>query len=82
MLTAIQKMPIQTGVKAHSVIGRVGKGRVELSNDTVVPYASSHVSWTASELVIDANHFCQDDPRTIAEIRRILLLQLSEQSPR
>lgn len=42
-------------------------------NDGVVAYASAHLDGAASEAIIPAGHFCLDDPRTIAEVRRILL---------
>jgi hypothetical protein len=43
----------------------------------VVPYASSHIAWAESELVLPTHHFCQDDAQTIEELHRILVLQMS-----
>ena len=77
-LMAIDRLPVAPGVKAHSIVGKVGRGRLEASSDGVVPYASAHLDWAASETVIPFNHFCQDHPQTIEELRRILYLHLEE----
>lgn len=73
-LLTIDRLPLAPGVRAHSIIGKVGIGPLERSSDGVVPYSSSHLDWVDSELVIDRTHFLQDDPLTIEELRRILRL--------
>jgi pimeloyl-ACP methyl ester carboxylesterase len=80
-LTTMERRPIAARVTAHSIVGRIGLGPLEKSSDGVVPYSSSHVDWVASERVIPASHFCQDDPETIKELRRLLYLHLSELAP-
>ena len=45
---------------------------IEQGSDGVVPYASSHLDWATSELVVPGDHGCQDGPETIRELRRIL----------
>ena len=47
----------------------------------MVPYASSHLDWAASELVVPGDHGCQDAPETIRELRRILYLHLGKVAP-
>ncbi|MHB1559301.1 MAG: esterase/lipase family protein [Isosphaeraceae bacterium] len=71
-LTAVDRLPPAPGVKAHTIVGKVGHGPLESSSDGVVTYSSSHINWAVSEYVVPTNHFCQDDERTIEELRRIL----------
>lgn len=74
LLKTINQLPVNPGVVCHSVIGKLGPGPLESSTDGLVPYSSSHIDWAASELVVPQIHECQDDPRTIQELRRILRL--------
>ena len=41
-LMTIDRLPVAAGVKAHSIVGKVGRGPLETSSDGVVPYASAH----------------------------------------
>jgi pimeloyl-ACP methyl ester carboxylesterase len=77
-LLTIDRLPRAPHVTAHSIIGKLGDGPLEASSDGVVPYSSSHLDWVASETIINRMHFCQDDPQTIEELRRILSLHLAE----
>ena len=77
-LLTIDRLPRAPGVRGHSIIGRVGHGPLETSSDGVIPYSSSHLEWVASEKIVNRHHFLQDDPQTIAELRRILALHLAE----
>ncbi len=77
-LTTMERLPVNARVTAHSIVGRIGHGPLEKSTDGVVPYSSSHVDWVASECVVPVSHFCQDDPETIKELRRLLYLHLTE----
>ena len=44
-----------------------------LTTDLLVPYSSSYIENAMSSLVIHGqDHFCTHDPRTLAEIKRIL----------
>jgi pimeloyl-ACP methyl ester carboxylesterase len=81
LLEALDRLPVGPGVSAHTIVGRLAPVPLEHSTDGVVPYASSHIAWTQSELVVPGNHSCQDDPRTIEEIRRILALHASMPPP-
>jgi hypothetical protein len=63
-------------VAAHSIIAVRGDGPVVDGNDGVVQYSSAHLDEAASELVARSGHSTQANPRTIAEVRRILLLHL------
>ena len=78
LLTAMERLPVAPEVVCHSVIGRWGIGPLETSSDGVVPYSSSHTDLAASEFVVRKFHECQDDPRTIQELRRILRLHAAQ----
>lgn len=77
-ITALAALPIAPGISAHSIISVSGDGPVASGNDGVVQYSSAHLEGTVSELVVRSGHSNQDNPQTIAEVRRILLLQLKE----
>ena len=63
-------------VPLHSIIGdRWQEGKLT-SSDGVVPYASSHLDFAESELIIPAGHGGFSHPEAIAEIARILRLRL------
>ena len=81
LLMTIDKLPIRTGLEAHSVMGRNDpKDSVEESTDGVVAYKSSHIDWAKSELVVPSDHGSQDKPETIEELKRILRKHLGEYS--
>lgn len=68
----LEKVPIK--VPHHSIIGDRGKGTTPDSSDGVVPYWSSHLDSAESELIVPDGHGAYDDPKAIAEMRRILIL--------
>ena len=55
--------------------------RVVPARDGVVKYKSAHIDGVESEVVVPSAHSCQSHPRTIAEVRRILLLHLGASEP-
>jgi hypothetical protein len=73
---ALNQLPLPARVSFHSVIGDRGKGNTPNSSDGVVPYASSHVTPVASELIVPSNHSVPDNPAAAAELKRILQLHL------
>jgi pimeloyl-ACP methyl ester carboxylesterase len=77
-INALASLPVAPGVTTHSIIAVSGNGPVESGDDGVVKYSSAHLADTASELVVRSGHSNQSNPRTIAEVRRILLLHLKE----
>ena len=75
----VNKLPVAPGIPYHSIIGDRGKGgnldkTSPASNDSFVPYWSSHLDGAASEKVIPSNHSAHQHPEGIAETRRILRL--------
>lgn len=74
---AINEIPIKAGVPYHSIIGDRGRGDSPNSSDGFVPYWSSHLEGAASELIVPSNHSAQRNPEAIAEVRRILHLNVN-----
>jgi pimeloyl-ACP methyl ester carboxylesterase len=82
LLQTFAGIPIAPQVAANSIIPVLGDGPVETGDDGVVTYKSAHIDGVESELVIrNAGHSVQSDPRTVAEVRRILVLHLAEACP-
>jgi hypothetical protein len=76
-IKSLSSMPIAPGVAAHSIIPVQGDGPLEDEVDGVVAYKSAHVDGVESEVIIHhSSHSTQADPRTVDEVRRILLLHV------
>lgn len=73
-LRTLADIPVAPGVIANSIIAVKGSGPVEDGEDGVVTYRSAHLDDVESELVIRSGHALQDQPETVEEVRRILLL--------
>ena len=74
-LAVLNREPIQ--VPYHSIIGNRGKpGPLADSTDGVVPYWSSHLDGAKSECIVPGPHGSCELPETIAELDRILRLNL------
>src|SRR5262249_16756747 len=71
-------IPVVPQVAAHSIIAVKGEGPVEEGNDGIVEYKSAHIDGVVSELVVNSGHSAQGNPRTVEEVRRLLLLQAAE----
>jgi hypothetical protein len=70
-------------VKYHNIVGVVSKNkllrRFSEKGDGVVPYESAHLEEVESEIVVDADHVhVHQHPRSILEVRRILLKHAAE----
>ncbi len=81
LLKTMNALPFRQGVTYHSVIGQKEPGPVALGSDGVVPYWSSHLEGAASELVVQGDHGCQDEPDTVGDLRRILYAHIGKQPP-
>jgi pimeloyl-ACP methyl ester carboxylesterase len=75
-IQTLATIPIAPGVHAHSIISVSTKGPVALGNDGVVSYQSAHITGVDSELVVRSTHSSQSNPATVAEVERILQLQI------
>jgi Alpha/beta hydrolase family len=71
-LRALNDLPIDPGIKAHSIIAVLGEGPVTGKTDGVVAYESAHIDGVESEKVVRSGHSTQGYPETIEEVRRIL----------
>jgi hypothetical protein len=66
---------------AHTILGNRGRRRpLSQSSDGVVPYSSAHLRAAVSEVVVPTGHGGFDHPQSIAELKRILRLDLATQS--
>ena len=63
-------------VPHHSIVGDRGRGDTPHSSDGVVPYWSSHLDSAESEIIVPTDHGAFHDPAAVAELKRILKLQL------
>ena len=72
-MKAAFELPISPTVRYHSIIARREMdGKLEDSDDGLVPYWSSHLAGSRSEKIIQSGHSVQEEPPAIAELRRIL----------
>ncbi len=80
-ITTINAIPPVKGIPFHSIMGDRGKGgnlnrTKPQSTDGMVPYWSSHIDGARSELIVPSNHWSNQHPQAIAEVKRILMLHL------
>ena len=80
-LLALAEVPVSPPVKAHSIIAIDGDETPPDGDDGVVKYTSAHIAGVESELVVRSGHSCQSRPKTIEEVRRILLEHLASLRP-
>ena len=80
-IKTLSSLPIVPDVEAHSIISVKPTEHIEDGDDGVVKYKSAHIDDVDSEIVVPSAHSCQSHPRTIAEVRRILLLHLGSNEP-
>jgi hypothetical protein len=73
-LPVINSVPIS--VPYHSIIGDRGRGDCPNCSDGVVAYWSSHLAGAQSEKIVPGPHGSVQLPQTIAELDRILRLNL------
>jgi len=73
---SVNRIPITPGIPYHSIIGDRGKGDTPNSSDGIVAYWSSHVEGAQSELIVPSNDCAPQNPQAIAEVARILKLNL------
>jgi len=71
-LRALNDLPIDPGITAHSIIAVLGDGPVTGKTDGVVAYESAHIDGVVSEKIVRSGHSTQAHPETIEEVRRIL----------
>jgi len=78
-IEASSALPIQPGLKYHSIIAkRKAEVPTAQSDDGLVPYWSAHLDGALSEKVIVSGHSVQETPEAVLEVRRILRQDLLE----
>lgn len=80
VMLASQHLP---SVKFHNIVGRIPKqgliGHVSGDSDGVVSYSSAHMEEVESEVIVPSEHMnLHRHPRSVLEVRRILLEHLEE----
>ena len=70
------RIPLASDVPFHSIIGVRKSKTGSDSSDGVVPYWSSHLDMTVSEVLVPSGHDAHRHPLAIEELKRILLLHL------
>lgn len=79
ILKVMLESPQPAGVRYHNVVGAIRKSPLEENTDGVVSYRSAHLDRVESEIVVPADHsLLPRHPRTVLEVRRILLEHLKE----
>jgi hypothetical protein len=77
-IRTLQAIPVDSGVRAHSIIPVRGAAPPDGQNDGVVEYSSAHIEEAETEYVVyHSSHSTQSHPETIQETRRILLEHLA-----
>ncbi len=81
VMLALQKIPLTPGIPHHVICGDRGKGGHKdrtkpVMSDGVVPYWSSHMNTAESELIVPSGHSVHQNPQAIAEVERILTLNI------
>jgi hypothetical protein len=79
---AINKLPITPGIPYHSIVGDRGRGDTPKSSDGVVAYWSSHLDGAQSEFIAPCNHSSPLNPQAMAEVHRILKLNIQPNAER
>jgi pimeloyl-ACP methyl ester carboxylesterase len=75
-LKVLCELPLN--VPYHSIIGNETQAGVPDGTDGVVSYTSAHLDGAQSELIVKSDHSVQENLNAIREVRRILLLHLSD----
>lgn len=82
-MRATRDLAIEPGLPYHVIVGqRDPKLALAQSSDGVVPYPSAHLDGAASEKVVASGHSVQETPQAIAELRRILRVDIAEHDRR
>jgi hypothetical protein len=78
-LTALREMPVNPGVRMHSIVGTGKLSPFGEPGDGVVDVSSARIRGVESELYVPAAHEkLHRDPDSIAEMARILRQHASE----
>ena len=76
VMNYLADIPIDPRIHAHSIIPIGDAAEPAGADDGVVEYESAHLEGVDSEILVPSKHSCQSHPRTLIELRRILLEHL------
>jgi pimeloyl-ACP methyl ester carboxylesterase len=77
----LASLPVAPNVKVNSIVAIDGDPPYHGKSDGVVEYDSAHLEGVESEVVVHSPHSCQSNPKTMEEVRRILLKHLDASAP-
>ncbi len=77
VMSYLADIPVDPRIHTHSIIPIGDAEQAAGADDGVVEYESAHLEGVESELLVPSPHSCQSHPRTIIEVRRILLAHLA-----
>jgi pimeloyl-ACP methyl ester carboxylesterase len=82
VLLYLAGIPVDPRIHTHSIIpiGDADPAHPDDADDGVVKYASAHLEGVESQIVVPSGHSCQSHPRTLIELRRILIEHLGTPS--
>lgn len=81
VMLALQKIPVTPGIPHHVICGDRGKGGHKdktkpVMSDGIVPYWSSQMDTAETELIVPSRHGVHQNRQAIAEVKRILELNM------
>jgi hypothetical protein len=79
----MKRVPAAPWVRMHNIVGVIPEkgllGRITESGDGIVAFESAHLEEVDSELTVESDHVnIHRHPRSVLEVRRILLRHLAE----
>ena len=77
VMSYMADVPVDPRIHTHSIIPIGNAKQPAGADDGVVEYESAHLEGVESELLVPSPHSCQSHPRTMIEVRRILLAHLA-----
>jgi pimeloyl-ACP methyl ester carboxylesterase len=77
-MKATSSIPLRSDIPYHSIIGtRKSTDDGAGTSDGIVPYESSHLNFTESEILVPSGHNAHTHPLAIVEVKRILYEHMS-----
>lgn len=77
VMSYVADIPVDPRIHSHSIVPIGDADQPAGADDGVVEYESAHLEGVESELLVPSPHSCQSHPRTLVEVRRILLAHLA-----
>jgi hypothetical protein len=78
VIQALRRIPVDPSVPHHSIVLQLNHPTTHGRGDGLVPYDSSHMPSSSSEVVVPGFHTQVDKPGVTDELRRILRVHLQE----